>query len=508
MSSSPDQGSYAPESGAKRSPKSGRMTWIIVLVVLLALGFIGWRIFSATIPNPQAQGSGGRSRMMVADVPILSAVARLGDIGVYVAALGTVTPVYTVTVTSRVQGEITQVFYREGQMVHKGDPLLEIDTRPYQAALTQAEGQLAHDQAVLTEARIDLTRYKAAYDRNAIAKQQLDDQEQVVLQDEGTVKNDEGALANARVNLAYCHIASPIDGRVGLRLVDPGNIVQANSTTALVVVTQLQPITVIFNVAEDYLGEIQTELRQGKTLEVDVFDRSVEKKLASGKLLTVDNQIDPTTGTVKLRAIFDNRDLVLFPNQFVNAKLLVSTQHNVTLVPPPALQRDSNGSFVYVLSADPQGATPVAAASWSGGTATLTLGAARSCAVGNTISVQGVTPSSYNTSTFAAITGCPGNNQFQYAIPNDPGSYSSGGLVGDIKATKRTAKEGTTDGNQTAVEGVQPGELVATDGFDKLQDGVKVRIRTGSRSASAQAAPAASSSPSDAKSTGKEAGSR
>jgi len=267
-------------------------------------------------------------------------------------ALGTVTPVYTVTVTSRVQGEITRVYYREGQMVRKGDPLVEIDPRPYQAALTQVEGQLAHDQAVLTEAKIDLDRYQQAFNRNAIAKQQLDDQQQVVLQDEGTVKNDEGQLANAKVNLVYTQITSPIAGRVGLRLVDPGNIVQANSSTSLVVITQLQPITVIFSIAEDYLSQIQQQLLKGKKLTVDALDRGASTKLASGTLLTLDNVIDPTTGTLKLKAIFDNSDSALFPSQFVNARLLVDTQRGVTLVPTPAIQRNAQGAYVYVIKSD------------------------------------------------------------------------------------------------------------------------------------------------------------
>jgi multidrug efflux system membrane fusion protein len=272
--------------------------------------------------------------------------------GVYINALGTVTPVYTVTVTSRVQGEITNVYYREGQLVHKNDPLLEIDPRPYQAALTQAEGQLAHDQAVLNKDKIDLDRYQLAYNRNAIAKQQLDDQQQTVMQDEGAVKNDEGALANAKVNLVYCHITSPIDGRVGLRLVDPGNIVQANSTTSLVVVTQLQPITVIFSVAEDYLPEIQQQLHAGHRLDVVALDRDQQKKIADGSLLTVDNMIDTTTGTVKLRAVFANRDDALFPNQFVNARLTVNTLHNATLLPTAAIQRNAQGAFVYVINSN------------------------------------------------------------------------------------------------------------------------------------------------------------
>ena len=408
MSSSPSPGgSLSPAAGRRGSGASGLRRTVVVLLVVL-LGYAGWRIFSHAAPSTEAQApAGGRGgRMQLGDVPVVTATARQGDIGLYVSALGTVTPVYTVTVTSRVQGQIMEVHYREGQDVSKGDPLVDIDPRPYQAALTQAEGQLAHDQALLTEARIDLDRYQAAFSRNAIAKQQVDDQTQLAKQYEGTVKNDEGVVENARVNLVYCHITSPIDGRVGLRLVDPGNIVQANSSTALVVVTQLHPITVIFNVAEDYLGEIQQQLRHDRSMEVDVFDRAVQKQLATGKLLTIDNQIDPSTGTVKLRALFDNRDLSLFPNQFVNAKLLVDMQHNATLIPTPAVQRNSQGTYVYVISSD-------------------------------------------------------------------------------MKASLRPVTEGTTDGSTTAVQGINPGDVVATDGFDKLQDGVKVRVRSASRSSAA-----------------------
>jgi len=285
-------------------------------------------------------------------VPATTAAARKGDVRVYVNALGTVIPVYTVSVTSRVQGAIMDVYYREGQMVKKGDPLLDIDPRPYDAALTQTEGQLAHDQALLSEARIDLERYRAAFSRNAIAKQQLDDQEQTVLQIQGTVKNDEGQVANAKVNLVYCHITSPIDGRVGFRLVDPGNNVQANSSTTLVVIAQLQPITVVFSVAEDYLPQIQQQLSGGQVMAVDAFDRAQEKKIASGSLLTLDNQIDTTTGTLRLKAQFPNQDNALFPNQFVNAKLLVDTQHGATLIPSAAIQRNAQGAFVYVVKPD------------------------------------------------------------------------------------------------------------------------------------------------------------
>jgi multidrug efflux system membrane fusion protein len=217
------------------------------------------------------------------------------------------------------------VNYREGQIVHKGDSLIEIDPRPYEALLLQYQGQLDRDQALLNESRIDLTRYQAALSRNAIAKQQFDDQQQVVYQNEGTVKLDEGLVASAKVQVAYCHITSPIDGRVGLRLVDPGNVALAANPTAVVVVTQLQPITVIFNVAEDFISQIQKTLNQRRKLPVDAFDRAQQKKLASGSLLTTDNVIDTTTGTVRLRAIFQNKDNSLFPNQFVNARLLVDT---------------------------------------------------------------------------------------------------------------------------------------------------------------------------------------
>ena len=425
MSSSAAEGNLRPApEGPARPPGSGTK-WIIWVLVAGVIGFAAWRMFGRSGAGTEAQSPGGGhgGHMAQAEVPIREATATAGDIGVYVSALGTVTPVYTVTVTARVQGQIMQVFYREGQMVRQGDPLLEIDTRPYQAALTQAEGQLAHDEALLNEARIDYDRYKAAYSRNAIAKQQVDDQEQTVKQYEGTVKNDQGMVDNAKVNLVYCHIASPIDGRVGLRLVDPGNIVQANSTTALVVVTQLQPITVIFNVAEDYLGAIQAQVLHGKTLEVDVYDRAIEKELAKGKLLTVDNQIDPTTGTVKLRAQFDNKDFALFPNQFVNAKLLVDTLHDVTLVPSAAVQRRAQGAYVYVISPDQT-------------------------------------------------------------------------------ATIREVKEGTTDGGKTSVEGLNAGEIIATDGFDKLLDGAKVRAR-GSGTAGAPAAGAAGTA--ESKGSGKEA---
>lgn len=393
----PDTGSSDKPQHSLSDLHSRRYWWIRLLIIVVLFGAGGFFFFQhqATGRSTKAKSAPPQSA-----VPVVTATVRKGNIGVYINALGTVTPVYTVTVTSRVQGEIMSVNYREGQMVHKGDLLLVIDPRPYQAQLTQAEGQLAHDQAVLKEAQIDLDRYKAAYSRNAIPKQQLDDQEQIVLQDKGTVKNDQGQVENARLNLAYCHITSPIDGRVGLRLVDPGNIVQANSTTALVVITQLQPITVIFSVAEDYLPQIQHQIDQGRRLIVEAFDRTQQKKIATGELLTLDNQMDPTTGTVKLKAIFSNEDNSLFPNQFVNVRLLVETQQGATLVPTAAIQRNAQGAFVYVVKPD------------------------------QTVAM-------------------------------------------------RTVSVGTTDGNIAGVEGLEPGDVIVVDGFDKLQDGVKVIARTG-----------------------------
>src|SRR6202044_1137694 len=227
--------------------------------------------------------------------------------------------------------------------------LIDIDPRPYESTLTQAQGTLEHDEGLLAEARMDLQRYKTAFERNAIARQQYEDQEHVVTQDEGTVKADQGTVSYDQVQLSYCHIVSPITGRVGLRLVDPGNTVFAGSSSTLVVITQLQPITVVFNVSEDDLGQIQTQLSGGHTLEVDAFDRANEKQIEAGKLTSLDNQVDTTTGTVKFRATFPNKNLSLYPNQFVNARLLVNTLRKVTLVPSAAVQQNGTNGFVYVV---------------------------------------------------------------------------------------------------------------------------------------------------------------
>ena len=288
----------------------------------------------------------------VIPITITSATAKIGDIGVYQEAIGTVTPVYTASIFSQVTGVVVAVHYREGQIVKTGDPLVDIDARPYEANLLQAKGALERDENLLAQSQMDLKRYQDAWARNAVAKQILDDQAKLVLQNEGTVKNDQGTLAFDQVQVDYCHITAPIPGRVGLRLVDPGNLMTAGASTStnpLVVITQIQPITVIFTIPEDSLDGVQAQLRKGATLAVDVYDRAAQKKLASGKLLALDNQIDTTTGTVKVRASFSNDDFALFPNQFVNTRLLVQTLQGVTLIPSAAIQQNGPTSFVYVI---------------------------------------------------------------------------------------------------------------------------------------------------------------
>ena len=264
-------------------------------------------------------------------------------------AIGTVTPVYTDSITSQVNGLVDAVHYTEGQRVRKGDPLVDIDSRPYRAMLLQAQGTLERDENQLAQAQMDLERYRAAWARNAIAKQTLDDQEKLVLQEKGTVKNDQGTVQFDQIQVDYCQITAPIAGRVGLRLVDPGNVVQSDGNVTLAVITQIEPITVIFTIPEDSLGQVEARLNVKAKLPVDAFDRTAQTKIASGELLTLDNQIDTTTGTVKGRALFANKNDALFPNQFVNTRLLVNTLQGVTLIPASTIQQNGQASFVYVI---------------------------------------------------------------------------------------------------------------------------------------------------------------
>jgi multidrug efflux system membrane fusion protein len=343
-----------------------------------------------------AKKAAALQRAGAAGVAVTAATAKKGDIGVYLDSIGTVTPVFTASITSQVSGLIIAVHYKEGQLVKKGDPLIDIDPRPYRATLLQAQGALERDQNVLAQAKMDLERYRAAWARNGIAKQVLDDQEKLALQDAGTVKNDEGTVQFDRLQLAYCRIVAPIGGRVGLRLVDPGNVVQSGGTTVLAVIAQLQPITVIFTIAEDSLEAVEAGMREKPALDVDAFDRTGRAEISSGTLLTLDNQIDTQTGTVRARAVFENKTAGLFPNQFVNTRLLVKTLTGVTLIPASAIQQNGQVSFAYVIQND------------------------------------------------AAHT--------------------------------RKIKAGATDGRLTQVDGIDPGDVVADSGFDKLQDDVKVMV--------------------------------
>jgi multidrug efflux system membrane fusion protein len=326
------------------------LVWIALLLIF-AVGFLLVLRHQDTTTKTGA-GGGRRGGAGGGPVTLTTATATKGNIGVYLESIGTVTPVYTASITSQVTGPVIAVHFSEGQIVAKGAPLIDIDPRPFEATLLQAQGTLERDEAILAQATMDRDRYREAWTRNAIPKQLLDDQEKIVLQDAGTVKNDQGTVAFDQVQLGYCHIMAPIAGRVGLRLVDPGNVVQAAGGTTLAVITQLQPITVIFTIPEDNLGQVQPRLRQRARLAVEAYDRAALKKIGSGTLLTLDNQIDTTTGTVKGRASFDNRDSLLFPNEFVNTRLLVNTLQGATIIPSSAVQHNGNTSFVYVIEDD------------------------------------------------------------------------------------------------------------------------------------------------------------
>ena len=328
-------------------PRQKSNWWIVWIVVLLALALA---IFLIWHHHEEAQkAAAAAAARPKPGASVTTVTAQKGDIGVYLDAIGTVTPVYSDSITSQVNGLVVAVHFTEGQLVRKGDPLVDIDSRSYRATLLQAQGVLERDENLLAQARMDLERYREAWARKAIAKQLLDDQEKLVLQDQGVVKNDQGIVQFDQIQVDYTHITAPISGRVGLRLVDPGNVVQSAGTVTLAVITQIQPITVIFTIPEDSLGPVQDRLRKKAKLTVDAFDRSAQKKIATGVLLTLDNQIDTTTGTVKARAQFANKNVELFPNQFVNVRLLVDTLQGVTTVPASAIQQNGQASFVYVI---------------------------------------------------------------------------------------------------------------------------------------------------------------
>jgi multidrug efflux system membrane fusion protein len=322
-----------------------RVAW--GLIAVLVVGGVAWWIHA----RPAQQAPRGRFASE-GPMPVVPATVEKGDVNINISALGTVTPLAMVTVRTQINGQLVRVNFQEGQTVQKGDPVAEIDPRPYDLALEQAQGQLARDQALLKNAQVDLARYRRLLAEDSIAEQQLATQEALVRQYEGTVKQDQALVDNARLNLVYCHIVAPITGRIGLRLVDPGNYVSVGDANGLVVITQMQPISVIFTMPEDNLPALMKRVNSGAELQTTAFNRNLSVKLATGKLLTVDNQIDTSTGMVKLRALFDNSDLALFPNQFVNVQLLLDVMKDTTVVPTAAVQRGAPGTFVYVIKPD------------------------------------------------------------------------------------------------------------------------------------------------------------
>jgi multidrug efflux system membrane fusion protein len=351
----PDLEPRVPElKESQGAPRTGGRTrwWLLALLLCCAAAWYYWSknapasnaANGGSVPAERKKGSGA--------VPVVAVKARRGDIGVFITGLGSVTPLNTVTVKSRVDGQLMKVHYKEGDLVHEGDVLLEIDPRPYEVQLEQAEGQMARDQATLSNARVDLDRYTQLQAAKAIAEQQLATQRALVAQDEGVVKADQAAIDNAKLNLTYSRIAAPLTGRIGLRLVDPGNIVHAADANGLLVITQIDPISVIFTVAEDDLPVVLRKFAAGAHLGAEAYDRDNRVKIGTGTLSTVDNQIDPTTGSLRLRATFDNKKSLLFPNQFVNIRLLVEQKGGVTLVPTAVIQRNSRSTYVYAVTSD------------------------------------------------------------------------------------------------------------------------------------------------------------
>jgi multidrug efflux system membrane fusion protein len=333
----------------------GRSRIWVIFVALACLVVAGAWIANGRQAKTQQQAKatgGSAAGQQSRPVPVVVTPVRTGDLSVYLTALGSVTPLSIVTVKSRVDGQLMKTHFTEGQVVHAGDLLAEIDPRPFQAQLTQAEGQLARDQANLANTRLDLERYQRLAEQEMIARQQLDTQQMIVNQAEASIKMNVGQIDAIKLQLTYCRITAPITGRVGLRLVDPGNVVKASDTGGLVVIAQLEPIALVFSVPEDSLQPILRRFRTGGKVPVDAYDREGRTKIATGTLVAIDNQIDPTTGTVRLKASFGNTDGVLYPNQFVNARVLIDVLHDAVLAPAEAIQRGPQGAYVYVVKPD------------------------------------------------------------------------------------------------------------------------------------------------------------
>ena len=338
--------------------KSRAWVWILLLCLLAGGAYLLSRGSSAAADKDK---KGKDAKQAGRPVPVVVAAARQGDMGIFLNGLGSVTALNTVTVRPRVDGQLIKVAFSEGQFVQQGDLLAEIDPRPFEVQLEQADGQMARDAAQLKNARLDLERYRVLLAQDSIPKQQFDTQAAAVTQIEGVVKSDQAAIDSAKLQLVYCKLTAPLSGRIGLRLVDQGNMVHANDANGLVVIAQVQPIAVLFTIAEDSLPPVMKKIRAGAKLRVDAYDRDISKKLklASGQLLTVDNQIDQTSGTLRFKAVFANADSALFPNQFVNARLLVDTKRNTILAPTAAVQRDPQGAaFVYLVKAGGPPAAP------------------------------------------------------------------------------------------------------------------------------------------------------
>jgi len=394
-----ESGHYTPPDhqltadGQPAPPKRNRKYWIWALILIVVALIFYWAC--PRKQSAQSQSLASR-RGFGGPVTITTATAEKGDIGVYLSAIGTVTALYTDSITAQATGVITAVHYKEGQFVHKGDLLIQLDARQYEAQVIEAEGVLERDQNLLAQAQMDLERYKEAWSRNAIPRQTYEDQQKIVKQDEGSVKNDQGTLRYYRLQVAYCRITSPINGRVGLRLVDPGNLVTANATTTLVIVTETVPITVVATISEDDLAEVMTQPDHGLNLPLEAWDRASQKKIATGRVTSYDNQIDTTTGTLKLRALFANRSGALYPNEFVNTRLLVKTLRDQILLPDSSIQHNGTEAFVYVIQ--------------------------------------------------------------------------------NGKVVMRDIKTGVSNEGETAVEGVNAGEVVADSSFEKLQNGAAVVV--------------------------------
>ena len=396
----PTSGEIRPGSSPPQ-PQRGDWGWLVTLLVVGALGYGGWhyqsvwRPWVSSVLFTPAKKEPPRERV----IPVVTAVVQQRDMDLYLNGLGTVTALKTVTLRSRVEGELVKVTFTEGQMVKEGDLLVEIDSRLFEVQRDQAAGQLARDEALLNSAKLTLERMERLVATKSVTTQQVDDQKSIVQQTEGTIQTDRALVANAELQITYCKITAPISGRIGLRLVDAGNIVRANDLNGLAVITQLQPIALVFTIPQDDIPRVQKRMRDGHELTVDAYDRDFKTKLASGKLLATDNQVDPMTGTLRLKAIFDQEDNTLFPNQFVNTRLLVDTVRGAIVIPSAAVQRGPEFSFVYV--ARPEGT-----------------------------------------------------------------------------AELRKIEIGPVEGADTAItKGLSPGELVVTDGIDKLQDKAKISTR-------------------------------